>query len=348
MGFGHINGTGTETIYNDWWEYDPSNNSWTQKADCPYISATSGSNTILDCEGFVIDGAAYMCSWNTSPFWKYVPSTNTWTQLNTSNTSMRFTTPTSFNGKGYVGKSGALRIYEPATDSWSSYPGFAMPNSPNVSNWINIHSKGPILYFIGEDTQTGQVYFWSYSVETNTWTDRGLWLAQSVYPNVFDHQDRIIVACGGWSNPIALDDVYSYDPATSTWEQLPDFVGSGRRYSAAFTINKTAYLGTGTNGVNLSDFWRMNDIYAGNSDISKSIEVTAFPNPAKSVIQVRIPDLVEFSLDLLDAKGSIIRSYKSTNGTVLIDRNGLDNGIYYYSILKDSQILANDKIVFTD
>lgn len=32
-GTGHLNGTGVDTWYADWWEYDPATNAWTQKAD---------------------------------------------------------------------------------------------------------------------------------------------------------------------------------------------------------------------------------------------------------------------------------------------------------------------------
>lgn len=348
MGFGHINGTGTETIYNDWWEYDPANNSWTQKADCPYTSATSGASTILDSEGFVIDGVAYLGSWSTGPFWKYSPEQNSWTQLNTSNTTMRFTTPTSYNGKGYVGRNNSLRVYDPVTDSWSNYSGFSMPTSPNVTNWINIHSKGSDLYFIGEDSQSGQVYFWSFSVETSLWTNHGLWQAQWIYPNVFDHLDRIVVACGGWSNPVALDDVFSYDPVTSTWEQLPDFQGSGRRYSAAFTINNYAYLGTGTNGVNLSDFWRMNDFYLGTSDAKNEIELTAYPNPAIDEIHIRIKKYMTFSVDLMNVNGQLVNSYNSVNGSLRIPRGNLESGVYFYSVRSGDEILGTDKFIFKD
>lgn len=33
MGLGHFNGTGVETYFSDWWDYDPGTNAWTQKAD---------------------------------------------------------------------------------------------------------------------------------------------------------------------------------------------------------------------------------------------------------------------------------------------------------------------------
>ena len=35
MGLGHVNGTGQDISYKDWWEYDPAADTWTQKADFP-------------------------------------------------------------------------------------------------------------------------------------------------------------------------------------------------------------------------------------------------------------------------------------------------------------------------
>ena len=35
VGTGHLNGTGFDTWYADWWEYDPATNAWVQKADYP-------------------------------------------------------------------------------------------------------------------------------------------------------------------------------------------------------------------------------------------------------------------------------------------------------------------------
>ena len=33
IGLGHVNGTGVNFAFSDWWEFEPATNSWTQKAD---------------------------------------------------------------------------------------------------------------------------------------------------------------------------------------------------------------------------------------------------------------------------------------------------------------------------
>ena len=37
MGLGHVNGTGIDINYKDWWQFDPASNSWTQKANFPVL-----------------------------------------------------------------------------------------------------------------------------------------------------------------------------------------------------------------------------------------------------------------------------------------------------------------------
>ena len=42
-GIGHMNGTGVNIVYQDWWEFDPASNSWTQKANYPSAKLWCGS-----------------------------------------------------------------------------------------------------------------------------------------------------------------------------------------------------------------------------------------------------------------------------------------------------------------
>lgn len=35
LGLGHVNGTGVDISYKDWWEYDPSSDTWSQKQIIP-------------------------------------------------------------------------------------------------------------------------------------------------------------------------------------------------------------------------------------------------------------------------------------------------------------------------
>ncbi|MFZ9027766.1 MAG: T9SS type A sorting domain-containing protein [Crocinitomicaceae bacterium] len=345
LGFGHINGTGTETIFNDWWEYDPSNNSWTQKASCPIQSMPFSYYTMLDSKGFVIDGVAYLGSSNNGPFLSYNSFTNMWHELNTPSTGMGFSSPLSFENKGYVYGNNSLEIYNPGTDSWTSFSGFSTPIIPDVGWWQNIHSKGTKMYFTGYNGQYNEHYFWSFDITDSIWTDHGLWLPVAQYPYVFDHQDLIIVACGGSSNPWAYNEVYAFDPNSETWTQMMDFTGSARRYTTGFTIQNQGYLCTGTNGVNMSDLWRMNNIL-GTEDMNKELSLNVFPNPAMKYINISLEEHTSFKVELFDPSGKGVGTYETTNGKITIERGNLPSGSYHLVVETNNGLRSSGKFLF--
>ena len=59
MGLGHYNGAGPNVLFDDWWEYDPATNAWTQKAD--YLGGVC-----YHAAGFTIDNIAYVGTGRTS------------------------------------------------------------------------------------------------------------------------------------------------------------------------------------------------------------------------------------------------------------------------------------------
>src|SRR5215831_3542710 len=109
VGFGV---TSSGVIKTDWWEYDPDNDSWTQKKDFPSVGRYGTS-------AFVIDDLGYVCCGNegsaygpfTNETWQYNPSTDSWIQKATMPGLARYgTTGFSINEKGYSGL-GGLKKY---------------------------------------------------------------------------------------------------------------------------------------------------------------------------------------------------------------------------------------------
>ncbi|MFT6502467.1 MAG: N-acetylneuraminic acid mutarotase, partial [Crocinitomicaceae bacterium] len=81
IGTGHFNGTGVETYYSDWWEYDPATNAWSQKAD--YIGNSGlGDLGLLSIEIPDINvGYVGLGELDPSSLYKYDPATNSWSQV---------------------------------------------------------------------------------------------------------------------------------------------------------------------------------------------------------------------------------------------------------------------------
>ena len=79
MGLGHVNAGGVNLAYLDFWEYDKSTNSWSQKADF-------GGGTRFGAVGFSIGTKGYAGTGTSASYvdyndlWEYNPATNIWAQ----------------------------------------------------------------------------------------------------------------------------------------------------------------------------------------------------------------------------------------------------------------------------
>src|SRR6185312_14023072 len=94
-------------VKKDLWEYDPTANTWTKKADCPGV-ARDGSSV------FVLNGKAYLCGGDDaqdnllSDFYSFDPTTNTWTQLDDLPNAVIFPATFSIGQYGYLATAGTL------------------------------------------------------------------------------------------------------------------------------------------------------------------------------------------------------------------------------------------------
>lgn len=344
VGCGHINGTGIETLYDDWWEYDAASNAWTQKANLPWIKDSLNPNpylTILDVTGVDINGEAYFNLGNWAPVLKYSPLTNTWTELSSSGyASTRYynSKPLHIDGKGYFFARNPykLAVYDPSLNQWSDHPTFSLPDSTAVS-WSNVYSYDGIMYFTAWDGNENK--FWSYNVINDTWSELGAWPPIWNENTIFRHQG-VLVIVGGYYNHL-----YAYDPQAQIWTELQEFPGAIRRFGVGFTLNETGYMCTGTNGVNLKDLWRMNNILS-TEELSADMEVNVYPNPAADHAVINSKSALEFSYNLFSPTGQLIRSGETNSGSLRIERNNLPSGNYTAVIKSSDSKAVTKKVLF--
>ncbi len=137
-GYGALEPTGGANDLKDWWEYDPTANTWTRKTS---IGGSKRSNAF----GFVIDGQGYVgggTNNGTYPtdFWKYNQESDLWVELNplddTDDSDYTYAiqreSPATFvvNGLGYMcgGTYSAITStvweYNPGTDLWTQKSSF--------------------------------------------------------------------------------------------------------------------------------------------------------------------------------------------------------------------------------
>jgi N-acetylneuraminic acid mutarotase len=118
----------------DLWEYDPSLNAWTQKADFP----GSGANGIYFATAFSADNKGYICGgkWGpnlySSQLWEYKPSSNQWIQRTNFPGGVRYQLSSfSIENQGYVGLGANQDIYKkdfyrynPGSNQWTQIADF--------------------------------------------------------------------------------------------------------------------------------------------------------------------------------------------------------------------------------
>lgn len=216
--------TGIDSMGNtqEVWEYDPSNDAWTQKNDFPGAARS-------DAASFVIGDKAYMgTGWS-------VPQPGVQLQLSD------------------------WWAYDPATDSWSAKAPF--PGGPcSFAAGIGLGSTG-YLGVTGKGPSPGKQW-WAYHPDSDAWTELAEFPGRTRYAaGIFAMGNRIFVGSGTMGTGInPADYVYdwwAYDTASGEWLEAgdceTDWMGG-----AAFSLGNTGYFGLGFSNEKGygKEFWR--------------------------------------------------------------------------------------------
>lgn len=353
-GGGHIN-SGASINYQDYWEYDPATNSWTQIADF-------GGGLRYHSSAFTIGNAAYVgCGENgsseyTNDWWKYLPEVNTWFPI-TSLPAIERRGGTAFaiDGKGYFGTGQSddgyltdFYSYDPITNTWlelAEFPG--EPRSASVS--FTNESKG----YVGTGHMTGAALsdFYEYNPATDTWTAKatvGGPIRQDAMAFAIDGKGYI----GTGNDNVGNDyrDIWEYNFASDTWTQIGNFSGSKRRYATTFIINDVAYLAGGTDGTNLKDLWAYAPSVSIEEAYLQDFQVLLYPNPSSDIITIsaQVPQLLQEHLSIIitDISGRSILETTVINSEVKLYKSDFGTGIYFLNILYDKEIFNTQKFLF--
>ncbi|HKR04007.1 MAG TPA: T9SS type A sorting domain-containing protein [Bacteroidia bacterium] len=245
-GYGYI-GTGKDATYlKDFWEYNPSTNIWTQKAD---FGGTARSRAV----GFSINSKGYIGTGsdgnNRNDFWEYDPVTNTWTQkANLGGVIRQLAVGFSIGSKGYIGTgySGVTGTslndfweYNPATDGWTQKANLSGVSRHSATGF-SIGSYGFIGPGLESDTSLA-ADMWMYDPATNNWTLKASFSAiQRFAESSFSIGNKGYIACG-----IVNNSFWEYDLASNSWTQKASFTTISRYSAASFSIGNKGYIGTG-------------------------------------------------------------------------------------------------------
>ncbi|MBO9702606.1 MAG: T9SS type A sorting domain-containing protein [Sporocytophaga sp.] len=240
----------------DFWEYDPTLDMWTQKADVGGDPKHFATGISAGNKGYVSGGDQYI--------WEFDPASNTWEQKVDLGYIFEYGAGFSIEGKLYQGTGYSSIIlnefieYDPNKN--------AVTRKTNLGNELITKSVGFSILnkgYIG----TGFGFrnykeFWEYDPQTGYWTQKADFAGDGRTSAVgFSIGDKGYIGTGLGSvstgtSDIFMKDFWEYNPATNVWTRKKDFPGAGRYEAVGFSINNKGYIGTGTiNGNFEKDFW---------------------------------------------------------------------------------------------
>lgn len=346
VGTGHLNGSGVDTWYPDWWEYDPATNAWTQKADYPGNNGTGDQDIVslpMDTVGY-----AGLGQWDGLSFFKYSPVTNTWTQVTSapSNGDFNNTFPFRIGSYGYfpsLGSSNFFR-YDAVNDTWIQLNPLPITVSFGTPTFA-IGDKGYI-----KDPYSGSA-FYEYKPSTDSWIPRAPFPGDHPFrPRGFTQYGYGFFIGGFQGNPSLLPwewekQVWRYDPATDSWDRIDDHPGTTRRWAVALNVHNRVFYGLGTNGTNFNDWWEF-DMVADFEEVESDISINIYPNPTMDLLKITSADTKQFEVILYDLCGNQVCHSETKSGIVYIERKGFESGIYLCKIVQDDQIIRSEKVIF--
>ena len=351
FGLGHYNSAGPNILFDDWWEYDPATNAWTQKAN--YLGGL-----MYHAAGFSIGNIGYVGTGRNNgaalvnTFYSFDPTTNTWTQkANFPGAGRRGGVGFAIDGFGYIGTGSNYSDfykYNPSNDSWTAVA--PMPTAGRISA-VGFELGG--YGYVGTGSTVGaDNYFWRYDPNANSWlqmADVGPTPRQEASGFALMGKGYILTG-DDYSSGNNFGDMWEYDPLTNSWTQLEDFPGTARRYLSCVTLGNIAYAGLGTNGTNFKDFWSYDPVASLLESQMDNISIVAYPNPTLEELHLQIEGVENIPMDALrievtSLNGQLVSTNALHISQTTLDVRALPSGSYLLNLKYNEQVLRTGKFM---
>lgn len=278
-------GTGYRGVFlNDFWQYTPALNVWSQVAAFPGGPRRGAVGFSIGYRGYV--GTGYNGTWR-KDFWEYNPSINTWTQKaefpgQARESAVGFSIGTrGYIGTGWEGQN--LRDfweYNPGNNTWTRKADFG-GTARSAAVGFSIGDRGYIG--TGYDGEW-KLDFWEYNPSSNAWTRRADFGGTARLGAVgFSIEEKGYIGTGldiDWAGK--KRDMWEYNPSSNSWRQKSNFGGVTRLGATGFSIGTKGYIGTGWIGLAERDFWEFDP--AGESAITENLILVSPGNKNYGVV----------------------------------------------------------------
>jgi Zn-dependent metalloprotease/N-acetylneuraminic acid mutarotase/subtilisin-like proprotein convertase family protein len=244
-------GFGDNTARNDWWEYNPSTNAWTQKSSCPQ-GRSGGTSFVIGTNVYVVGGinVNYLNS-----VYQWDSNANSWLLKNPFNGGVRaYAVSTSLNGFGYLigGADNAnsyndIWEYNPNTDSWILKKTFGA----NGRKKMSVFNLGGKIYFglgLSCSPCANSNQWFEYDAMNNSVANKA-----SFPGNPRENANGFALGSKGYiifGNSVGTDykDYWDYDATSDQWSSCGTSNGSGRTASSVAVAGGKAYIVSGSVG----------------------------------------------------------------------------------------------------
>ncbi|MEI8202589.1 MAG: kelch repeat-containing protein [Bacteroidota bacterium] len=343
--YGYVgNGTDGPNYNTDLFQWDPTNNTWTQKASMPSLGKAKAACFTIDSLGYTVGGATYSgVGLNSDETWSYSPTSNSWTQKVSYPTIVSGACAFVIGNYAYVGLGmttvdnyfNTFYRFDPVGNSFTAiapFPG----NARCMAFAFTINGKGYVG--AGQSYSGGSYIFykdmWEYDPTTNSWTQkadfppiaRGFVAGWSI--------NNIGYAGLGWNTPFNIfGDLWAYIPTNNTWQQMNTPDGFPRFAVGAFSIGNKGYVATGrvASSTYIKEFWEFLPAADIGINENKAVSVSSTISDNQLYLFGLAPLENIKSVQLIEPSGKLIKQWKyEFNSTY--DVSGLTSGLYFVQL----------------
>lgn len=296
------------TVLNDFWEYNPATNSWTQKANYP---AGTGIGVYF-ATAFCLDHKAFVCCGKVASdnyldeVWEYKPYSDTWAKRSDFPGGARYQL-SSFvvNNVAYVGLGADYNIYRKdiwqynaGSDTWTQKADLAGGERGSASTFT-LGERGFVCLGVDGGLKTD---LWEYNPFLDTWTARA-----------------------------------SYDG--SARKTAIAFTLNGKAYVGT---------GDGYSGKKASMYEYTPMLILGMEEEFTAGSIAVYPNPVTSHFTIQQETGTEFAYSLMSLDGKLILDIPANSNTLTeVERNEIPAGVYLLLARnKNSLVCASQKLIF--
>ncbi len=239
-------GNNPSNYHTDLWQYDPSNDSWTQMTSYPNTARANGICFVIGSVAYVGGGRNYPLGLSFSDLCAFDPAANTWTSKAAMPVQTAYGNGFSAGGKGFFidgfSSTGNVYCYDPGNDSWSAknnYPGGGRQYQSSFSIGSNTYvgcgyGNGGVIY---ND-------FYQYDPSNDTWAVKANFGGSARFLAIgAATSTKGYIGMGNGATTYA--DLWEYDPTVNTWIQKANYGAGAIGNPIAFAIGSNIFAGAG-------------------------------------------------------------------------------------------------------